>query len=78
MELVLTNSSKYIRARICIHLNSAVWHPFPLEQFQQKCYTVLRPELRLFKEIERVGDSKKSGRALGDHRPAGKRSRHAF
>jgi hypothetical protein len=35
-----------------------------LEQFQQKCEAVLRPELRKNKEIERFRDSKKSGNAL--------------
>ncbi len=35
-----------------------------LEQFQQKCETVLRPELRENKEIERFRDSEKSGNAL--------------
>ncbi|PZM16961.1 hypothetical protein CPY51_01565 [Rhizobium tubonense] len=35
-----------------------------LEQFQQKCTAVLRPELRKDKELERFRDSKKSGNAL--------------
>jgi len=28
-----------------------------LEQFQDKCAAVFRPELRINKELERVGDS---------------------
>jgi len=36
-----------------------------LEQFQQKCEAVLRPELRKNKEIERFRDSEKDGNALG-------------
>ncbi|MGO4836640.1 hypothetical protein AB4144_30780, partial [Rhizobiaceae sp. 2RAB30] len=36
-----------------------------LEQFQQKCAAVLRPELRENKELERFRDSEKSGNALG-------------
>ena len=35
-----------------------------LEQFQQKCVAVLRPQLRTNKKIERFRDSKKSGNAL--------------
>ncbi len=35
-----------------------------LEQFQQKCEAVLRPELRKNKEIEHFRDSEKSGNAL--------------
>jgi len=35
-----------------------------LEQFQQKCAAVLRPELRKNKEIEHFRDSKKNGDAL--------------
>ncbi|MBZ9653673.1 nitrate reductase [Phyllobacterium lublinensis] len=39
-----------------------------LEQFQEKCATVFRPELHKNKEIERFRDSKKSGNALeGDY-----------
>ncbi len=34
-----------------------------LEQFQQKCEAVLRPELRKNKEIEHFRDSEKSGNA---------------
>ncbi len=30
-----------------------------LEQFQEKCVTVFRPELRKNKELERFGDSMK-------------------
>ncbi|TGF01034.1 hypothetical protein C9417_01330 [Rhizobium sp. SEMIA 4088] len=35
-----------------------------LEQFQQKCEAVLRPELRRNKTIERFRDSTKSGNTL--------------
>lgn len=35
-----------------------------LEQFQEKCGTVFRPELRKNKEIERFRDSEKNGTAL--------------
>ena len=35
-----------------------------LEQFQQKCVTVLRPELRENKEIDHFRDSEKSGNDL--------------
>jgi len=35
-----------------------------LEQFQQKCAAVLRPELRKNKEVKRFRDSKKSANAL--------------
>ncbi|MGO4834993.1 hypothetical protein AB4144_22320 [Rhizobiaceae sp. 2RAB30] len=35
-----------------------------LEQFQQKCAAVLRPELRKNKELEHFRDSEKSGIAL--------------
>ncbi|NEI32231.1 bifunctional folylpolyglutamate synthase/dihydrofolate synthase [Rhizobium ruizarguesonis] len=38
----------------------------PLEQFQQKCVAVLRPELRENKEIEHFRDSEKNGNALGE------------
>jgi hypothetical protein len=34
------------------------------EQFQEKCETVFRPELRENKKIERICDSKKSRSAL--------------
>jgi hypothetical protein len=37
-----------------------------LEQFQQKCAAVLRPELRENNEIEHSGDSAIAGNALGD------------
>ncbi|RWX08016.1 hypothetical protein EHI47_35360 [Rhizobium leguminosarum] len=37
-----------------------------LEQFQQKCAAVLRPELRKNKAIERFRDSEKNGNALGE------------
>lgn len=39
--------------------------PVRLEQFQEKCAAVLRPELRKNKEIERFRGSKKSESALG-------------
>ncbi|MEQ1954889.1 hypothetical protein [Mesorhizobium sp. CN2-181] len=42
----------------------------PLEQFQQKCAAVLRPELRENKEIEHFRDSEKSGTALERIAPA--------
>ncbi|MDK4723617.1 hypothetical protein PH552_30120 [Rhizobium sp. CNPSo 3968] len=38
-----------------------------LEQFQEKCIAVFRPELRKYKWIERFRDSKKSEKALGSH-----------
>ena len=38
-----------------------------LEQFQEKCEAVFRPELRKNKEIEHFRDSGKSGNALGNH-----------
>jgi hypothetical protein len=34
--------------------------PSPLEQFQEKCETVFRPELRQNKKLERFGVSVKS------------------
>ncbi|MGO7998330.1 hypothetical protein ACC734_39210, partial [Rhizobium ruizarguesonis] len=37
---------------------------FELEQFQQKCAAVLRPELSENKEIEHFRDSEKNGNAL--------------
>ncbi|NKK54617.1 hypothetical protein GFM44_01360 [Rhizobium leguminosarum bv. viciae] len=36
---------------------------FELEQFQQKCVAVLRPEFRENKEIEHFRDSEKNGNA---------------
>ncbi|NKK04670.1 hypothetical protein E0H35_31080 [Rhizobium leguminosarum bv. viciae] len=42
-----------------------------LEQFQQKCVAVLRPELRENKEIEHFRDSEKSGNALEPRAHAG-------
>ncbi|RUP07612.1 MAG: hypothetical protein EKK38_18720 [Hyphomicrobium sp.] len=44
-----------------------------LEQFQQKCATVLRPELRQTKRLERFRDSRKSGNALGRGPPTAAR-----
>jgi hypothetical protein len=38
-----------------------------LEQFQQKCEAVLRPELRKNKGIEHLRNSEKSANALADH-----------
>ncbi|KAA1185807.1 hypothetical protein FP026_02005 [Rhizobium tropici] len=35
-----------------------------LEQFQEKCVAVFRPELRKDKRIERFRDSEKNGKAL--------------
>ncbi|MBB6469594.1 hypothetical protein HNQ96_005484 [Aminobacter lissarensis] len=43
-----------------------LWAP-ALEQFQEKCVAVFRPELRKNKKIERLRDSKKSGNALDSH-----------
>ncbi|GES50315.1 hypothetical protein Rhsp01_31000 [Rhizobium sp. NBRC 114257] len=40
-----------------------------LEQFQQKCEAILRPELRKNKKMERFCNSKKSGNALGPIAP---------
>ncbi|TAV21580.1 hypothetical protein ELI35_32665 [Rhizobium ruizarguesonis] len=37
---------------------------FELEQFQQKCVAVLRPELRENKEMEHFRDSEKNGNAV--------------
>jgi hypothetical protein len=39
---------------------SATFRDHALEQFQQKCAAVLRPELRENKEIEHFLDSKKT------------------
>ena len=49
--------------------------PAPLEQFQEKCEAVFRPELRKNKEIEPFRDSKKSGMALAVPQERGDRDR---
>ncbi|MDV4158514.1 hypothetical protein [Rhizobium brockwellii] len=51
----------FMPASTCVRITGAVR---PLEQFQQKCAAVLRPELRENKEIEHFRDSKKNGSAL--------------
>lgn len=42
-----------------------------LEQFQEKCEAVFRPELRENNKLERLGDSVKHVTALGDRTNTG-------